>query len=77
MTRHWVTFEQAIIERPFLTERWLRRLVSERRIPFSKVPGSNRLLFDLHEIDALVESGRVEPRRAPFRSLTSRRSKVS
>jgi excisionase family DNA binding protein len=41
-----------------LTERWLRRLVYERRVPFHKVGG--RLLFDLEDLDKLAESGRVE-----------------
>ncbi len=78
MSRHYVTLEQLIAERPFLTERWVRRLVSERRVPFSKVPGSNRLLFDLDDLDALVENGRVEPRtHSSLRSISARRSRAS
>jgi excisionase family DNA binding protein len=58
VTRTLVTLRQAVAERPWLTERWLRRLVYERRVPFHKVGG--RLLFDLEDLDKLAESGRVE-----------------
>ena len=58
MTRHLVTLPQAIHERPFLSERWLRRLVAERRISFHKAGG--RLLFDLEDIDKWADAGRVE-----------------
>ena len=57
-----VTLVQLIEQRPFLTERWIRRLVNERRIPFHKCGG--KLVFDLVEIDKWVESGRVEARPA-------------
>ena len=30
--------------------------VDQRKIPFTKVPGSNRLLFDREKLDALLES---------------------
>jgi hypothetical protein len=58
VTRPLVTLSQAVVERPWLTERWLRRLVYERRVSFHKVGG--RLLFDLTDLDRLAESGRVE-----------------
>jgi hypothetical protein len=58
MSRQLVTLQQAVVQRPWLTERWLRRLVYERRVPFHKV--GNRLVFDLADLDALVERGRVE-----------------
>jgi hypothetical protein len=58
MSRQLVTLQQAVEQRPWLTERWLRRLVYERRVPFHKV--GNRLVFDLADLDALVERGRVE-----------------
>jgi hypothetical protein len=56
--RQLVTLQQAVEQRPWLTERWLRRLVYERRVSFHKV--GNRLVFDLADLDALVECGRVE-----------------
>jgi excisionase family DNA binding protein len=58
MSRPLVTLSQAVEARPWLTERWLRRLVYERRIAFHKV--GRRLLFDLRDLDQLTESGRVE-----------------
>ena len=61
MARQLVTLPQAINERPWLTDRWLRRLVAERRIPFHKAGG--RLLFDLADIDQWAEGGRVEAKR--------------
>ena len=61
MTRHLVTLPQAVAERPYLTERWLRRLVSERRIAFHKAGG--RLLFDLEDLDKWADAGRVEATR--------------
>ncbi len=55
-----VTLRQTLDAWPWMTERWLRRLVAERRIPFYKLPGSSRLLFDLADLDRLAESGRVD-----------------
>ncbi len=46
------------VERPHWTERQLRRMVAEKRVPFFKVEG--RILFDLDELDAYAERGRVE-----------------
>lgn len=46
------------MERPHWTERQLRRMVAEKRVPFFKVEG--RILFDLDELDAYAERGRVE-----------------
>jgi hypothetical protein len=40
------------------TERQLRRMVAEKRVPFYKVEG--RILFDLNELDEYAERGRVE-----------------
>ena len=59
MTRRMVTLVQAVEERPWLSERLLRRLVHERRVPFYKPAG--RILFDLGELDEWVEAARVEP----------------
>ena len=53
-----LTLKQLIEARPWLTERYVRRLVAERRVPFSKV--GERLLFDVADFDHLVEVGRVE-----------------
>lgn len=44
------------------SERLLRRLVYERRIPYSKP--ANRVLIDLYDLDRLVAEARVEPRSA-------------
>ncbi|MBA2305115.1 MAG: excisionase [Acidobacteria bacterium] len=41
------------------SERMLRRLVYERRIPYSKP--ANRVLINLNDLDAMVEESRVEP----------------
>lgn len=64
MSRRLVTLPQVLEERPWTTEPWLRRLVKERRVPYFKAGG--KLLFDLDEIDAFAERGRVEPP-APLR----------
>ena len=40
------------------TERQLRRLVAEKRVPFFKVDG--RILFDLEDLDSYTEAGRIE-----------------
>jgi excisionase family DNA binding protein len=45
--------------RDWTTERYLRRLVAERRIPFYKAGG--KVLLDLDELDQYVENNRVEP----------------
>jgi len=57
-SRQLATLVQVVEARPWLTERWLRRLVAERRVAYHKCGG--RLLFDLADIDALAEGGRVE-----------------
>jgi len=54
-----MTLSQLIEARPWLTERYVRRLVAERRVGFYK-PGL-RLLFDVDEVDAYVEQTRVDP----------------
>jgi hypothetical protein len=48
--------------RPWTTTRLLRRLVSERRIPFHKLGDGrcSRILLDLADVDAYAERGRVE-----------------
>lgn len=59
MSRQLVNIPQALEQRPWLTERFLRHLVAKRRIPYHKVGG--RVLFDLADLDAFAEKGRVEP----------------
>ncbi len=59
MTRHLGTLVQTVEARPWVTERYLRRLVAERRIPFHKAGG--KVLIDLDDLDAYAEAGRVEP----------------
>ncbi len=50
--------------------RWLRRLISERRIPYHKVGG--RVLLDLADLDALAAAGRIAPAQA-LRVVRNRR----
>jgi excisionase family DNA binding protein len=57
--RNLMVMNQLLEQRPWLSERYVRRLVNERRIPFHKVGG--KLLFDLNDVDRLAEEGRVEP----------------
>ena len=61
-TRELRLLAQAVAERPWLSLRYLRRLVYEGRIRHYKVGG--KVLVDLADIDALAESGRREPLRA-------------
>ena len=58
-SRQLVSIKQATQERPWLTERFARRLVYERRVPFHKV--GSKVLLDLADLDRLAEAGRVEP----------------
>jgi excisionase family DNA binding protein len=57
--RHFVTIKQATEQRPWLTERYARRLIQERRIPFHKLGA--KVLLALEDVDSLAEAGRVEP----------------
>ncbi len=59
MSRDLRSLPQAEEARQWATERYLRRLIAERRIPFHKVGG--RVLVDLDDLDAYAEAGRVEP----------------
>ena len=45
-----------------LSERFIRRLVAERRIPYVKVAGT-RVRFIPEELDVWITSQRVEPKR--------------
>lgn len=55
------TIPQVEAERPWASQRYLRRLIFERRVPFYKV--GRRVLISLAELDELVASGRIEARR--------------
>jgi excisionase family DNA binding protein len=58
MSAHAVlTIAQAVEANPWLTERYARRLIHERRIPFHKVGG--RVLLDQADLDELIALGRV------------------
>ena len=54
----WVRIEAAA---EWLGVRFLRRLVAEKRIPYSKV--GKYLLFDLNELDDWVRSQHIDPLR--------------
>ena len=54
-----------------ITNRFVRRLVAERRIPFVKVGKFVR--FDPVEISQWIDRQRVEPRRAGAREYAARR----
>ena len=47
--------------------------VSERRIPFHKVPGSSLVRFKLSEIDEWMASGRVETKEEYLARLSKER----
>ena len=74
--RQLVRLDQLLELRPWLTERWVRRLVNERRIPVHKAGDGPKasLLFDLTEIDDWIERGRVEARPTLRAIGASRRS---
>jgi excisionase family DNA binding protein len=58
MKRELVSLKEATHLRPWLTERYGRRLIGERRIPFHKL--GSKVLLDLADLDAFAEAGRVE-----------------
>lgn len=45
---------------PALGERYFRRLIADRRIPYAKVGA--KVLLAVDDIEELIENGRVEPR---------------
>lgn len=63
MARTLVPLKRVPEHRPWVSERWLRRAVFERRIPYHKLGGGrgSPVLIDLADLDALVEAGRVTP----------------
>lgn len=52
-----VTLPQLLQEKPWLSERYVRRLVAERRVSYYKCGG--KLVFDADEFERLLEAGRV------------------
>lgn len=62
-TRQLVPLKEVPQHRPWTNERYLRRLVSERRIPFHKMGAERQspVFIDLDDIDVFAESMRVDP----------------
>ncbi len=54
-----MTIKQAAEYAPALGERFLRRLLDERRIPLIKIGG--RVFVDRNDLDALAVRSRIEP----------------
>jgi hypothetical protein len=52
------TIRQVMEQRPYVTERWLRRLRAERRVTTFSAGG--RVLFDLNDLDRYIESTRQD-----------------
>lgn len=69
MKARYFTIEQTEAEFPVLTARLLRRLISERRIPFSKA--GRRVILREDDVLAYLDAGRVEPPR--LRAVTTLR----
>jgi excisionase family DNA binding protein len=59
----WFTLDQAGDAYPAIGRRMFRRLVQERRLPFSRV--GRRILVAEHDIDSYLDATRVEPARMP------------
>lgn len=57
--RNLVPLTEVPTLRPWATIRWLRGLISQRRIPYYN-PTGGRVLIDLAELDAFAERGRVD-----------------
>jgi excisionase family DNA binding protein len=62
-----LTVEQAA-ERLGVTPRFIRRLTSEKRIPYVKLGGGSHVRIDEEDLDAFVAAGRIEamPRQMPL-----------
>lgn len=58
MPRELVPLKQVPDHRRWATERILRRLVAERRIPYHKAGG--KVLIDLADLDQYTEAARIE-----------------
>jgi excisionase family DNA binding protein len=59
-----LTVEEAA-ERLGTTQRFIRRLTHERRIPYTKLGGSKVRLRE-SDLDAFIAAGRVDPQPAPL-----------
>lgn len=60
MTNRQLTpLKQVPQHRTWATERVLRRMVAEKRIPYHKCGG--KVLIDLVDLDNYTEAGRIEP----------------
>ncbi len=59
MSRELVSPRDASSHRGWATERFVRRLIAERRIAFHHV--GRRVYVDLADLDEFAERGRVEP----------------
>jgi excisionase family DNA binding protein len=55
--RQLVSVRQAEEQREWARERFVRRLIFEKRIPYHKVGG--KVFVDLADLDAYAERGRV------------------
>lgn len=55
----YLTIRDAGEQYPALGERYVRRLVAERRIAFHRV--GRKVLIRRTDIESLIEAGRVEP----------------
>ncbi|MEY2472687.1 MAG: hypothetical protein QOK28_2016 [Actinomycetota bacterium] len=71
MSPRYFTIEQTATEYPVLTERLIRRLIAERRIPFSKA--GRRVILREDDIVGYLDAARVEPPRLRALSTTSTR----
>jgi excisionase family DNA binding protein len=58
VTRQLVALKDVPKVRAWATERYLRRIVSERKIAHHKI--GRRVFLDLDDVDRFAESGRVE-----------------
>ena len=59
---HYRPLAEAAEQRPWLTLRYLRRLVYENRIPHTKVGG--KVVVADEDIEALERAGRIDPQSA-------------
>ena len=62
-----LTVDQAA-ERLGVTPRFIRRLTSEKRIPYVKLGGGSHVRIEEEDLDAFVAAGRIEamPRQIPL-----------
>lgn len=58
-SEQWRHLPAVPMERPGATQRWLRTLCSEKRLPFSKVGG--KVFVNLDDLDALMDAHVVKP----------------